>query len=156
LHYINRLKTSVFLKFVYRQKLSIKIYMLMMINCSNKKNKTNSQITNKSNHKCRHRPRQWSTWMYQCLFIMTITFTMQRFNCIKNCNNTYSTYKQIVSTWTDLLWRKLSTNYFDIFFLDLPVTKNNRDDIIAQTRCRLGWAFLSINNCDGLWHGSSE
>jgi len=35
------------------------------------------------------------------------------------------------------------------------VTKNNTDDIIAQIRCRFGWALLLINNCDGLWHCSS-
>jgi hypothetical protein len=39
---------------------------------------------------------------------------------------------------------------------DLPVTKNNKDEIIAQTRCLIGWAFLYVSNWSGLVNGASK
>jgi len=50
-------------------------------------------------------------------------------------------------------------NYiWKLFFINfnLPVTKNNKDEIIAQIRCLLGWAFLYVNNWSGLVDGASK
>jgi len=36
------------------------------------------------------------------------------------------------------------------------VTKNNKDEITAQTRCLIGWAFLYESNWSGLVNGASK